>query len=67
MSNLLTVHIFVGVIALTSALISVFTKKGKEFHKISGRVYFVSMIFIFLSALRSHSLIKMSFQIHSLK
>jgi len=51
MSNLLTVHIFVGVIALTSALISVFTKKGKEFHKISGRVYFVSMIFIFLSAL----------------
>jgi len=30
MSNLLTFHIFVGVIALTSALISVFTKKGKE-------------------------------------
>tara|TARA_Y100000588_G_C13403013_1_gene564065 strand:+ start:73 stop:360 length:288 start_codon:yes stop_codon:yes gene_type:complete len=51
MSNLLTFHVFVGVIALTSALISVFTKKGKEFHKISGRVYFVSMIFIFLSAL----------------
>ena len=51
MSNLLNFHIFVGAIALASALVSISTKKGKEFHKVSGRVYFVSMIFIFLTAL----------------
>lgn len=49
--QILAFHIFAGVIALGCALTSVFAGKGKKLHIISGRLYFVGMIFIFLTAL----------------
>lgn len=51
MDQILAFHIFAGVIALGCALTSVFAGKAKKLHIISGRLYFVSMIFIFLTAL----------------
>jgi len=48
--QILACHIFAGVITLGCALTSVFAGKGEKLHIISGRIYFVSMIFIFLTA-----------------
>ena len=48
---LLSVHILAGIIALTSATISVTSAKGKRIHILSGRTYFWCMVAIFLTAI----------------
>ena len=48
---LLPIHILAGIIALTSAALSVSSEKGKKLHVLSGRTYFWSMLAIFLTAI----------------
>lgn len=50
-SLLLPTHISAGVIALVGALLALIAEKGKKLHIYSGRVYFWSMLGIFLTAL----------------
>ena len=47
---LLPIHILAGIIALTSAALTVSSEKGKKLHVLSGRTYFWGMVTIFLTA-----------------
>ena len=49
--TLLVIHIFAGVIALSSAALALSTEKGKKFHVLSGKSYFWAMVLIFLTAI----------------
>lgn len=48
---LLVIHIFSGVVALLTGLISLFSAKGGKLHKKSGIIYFYSMTVVFITAL----------------
>ena len=48
---LLPIHILAGIIALTSAALSVSSEKGKRLHVLSGKAYFWGMATIFLTAI----------------
>jgi uncharacterized membrane protein len=48
---LLPIHILAGIIALSCAVISVSSVKGKKIHILSGRTYFWCMATIFLTAI----------------
>ena len=47
---LLPIHILPGIIALTSAALTVSSEKGKKLHVLSGRTCFWGMVTIFLTA-----------------
>ena len=51
MQLLLQIHILAGVIALASAALAVFSGKGKKTHIKSGKIYFLSMLVIFSTAI----------------
>ena len=48
---LLSIHILAGIFALLSSALAVFSEKGKRIHVLSGRIYFWSMLVIFLTAI----------------
>ena len=54
MSNLveyiLTLHVIAGGIALASGLFSIIFKSKIKYHRLSGKIYFYSMTFVFISA-----------------
>ena len=50
MQILLPIHILAGTIALLSAIMAILSEKGKKIHVLSGRIYFWSMVGIFLTA-----------------
>ena len=48
---LLVIHILSGASALVSAAVALYSAKGKRTHILSGRIYFWSMVAIFLTAI----------------
>ena len=48
---LLVIHILSGASALVSAAVALYSAKGKRTHTLSGRIYFWSMVAIFLTAI----------------
>jgi uncharacterized membrane protein len=44
-------HIIAGLVALISGAVAIFSAKGKFTHRKSGRIYFWSMTFVFITAL----------------
>ena len=51
MDILLTMHIGAGVVALVASLLAVVSGKGKKLHIRSGRIYFLGMLGIFITAI----------------
>ena len=51
MQILLPIHILGGTIALLSAIMAILSEKGKKIHVLSGRIFFWSMLTIFLTAI----------------
>ncbi len=51
MSVLLPIHILSGALALVSAAVALYSAKVKRAHILSGRIYFWSMVAIFLTAI----------------
>lgn len=47
---LLTLHIGAGSLALLTAVVAVFTPKGRKWHVLSGRIYVAAMTMVFLTA-----------------
>ena len=48
---LLPIHILTGALALVSAAVALYCVKGKRTHILSGKIYFWSMVTIFLTAI----------------
>jgi uncharacterized membrane protein len=48
---LLYLHIAVGIIALITGAMAIFTKKGKGKHRSSGKIYFWAMTLVFITGL----------------
>ena len=48
---MLPIHILSGALALVSAAVALYSVKGKRTHILSGRIYFWSMVTIFLTAI----------------
>ena len=48
---LISLHVFIGFVALTVGLIPMFSKKGGRLHNITGLVYYWSMVIVAITAL----------------
>lgn len=48
---LLIIHIISGSMALVSGTLAIISKKGKPFHVLNGRIYFIAMLIVCLTAL----------------
>lgn len=51
MDILLPMHIAAGIVALVASLLAVVSAKGKKLHIRSGRIYFLGMLGIFITAI----------------
>jgi hypothetical protein len=51
MDILLPMHIGAGIVALVASLLAVVSAKGKKLHIRSGRIYFLGMLGIFITAI----------------
>lgn len=49
-SLLLIIHVVAGITCFVSGLVSILTKKGGKPHRLSGKVYFNSMVVVVISA-----------------
>ena len=56
MDILLPMHIGAGIVALVASLLAVVSAKGKKLHIRSGRIYFLGMLGIFITAIPIHTL-----------
>ncbi len=47
----LIIHIFAGTVALACGLLSMLNKKGSKIHRLTGKMFFVSMTGVFVTAI----------------
>ena len=50
-NNILYIHILVGTVSLITGLIAILSKKGRKWHKQSGKVYFFGMTGVFITGI----------------
>lgn len=55
---IISTHVVAGVISLLTGLIAIFAAKGKTIHNTAGKLYYISMIIIFITAILITVLIK---------
>lgn len=61
---LLVAHIIFGFVALAGGLVAMMAKKGLKAHKLSGKIFFVSMLIVALSAIGISLIKDIQFMLH---
>lgn len=61
---LLVIHVITGFIALVTGLVAMVAKKGQKTHRVSGKIFFISMLLVALSAVGIALIKSIPFMLH---